>query len=80
MPLRLDNSTIPKSGVVRFWDDRRGFGFIECGNKTTLFFHASNVLHGYGPTKGDLVFFVESAGRDGRPCAKQIEILNADNR
>jgi cold shock CspA family protein len=59
-------------GVVKFWQQPRGFGFVTVdGGDREIFMHISQWVHDDEPYKGQRVSFVIDKGRDGRECARQ---------
>ena len=55
------------TGTVKWFDERKGFGFIEQENGQDLFVHHSEVQGGT-LNEGDTVVFEVGEGRKG-PCA-----------
>lgn len=55
------------TGTVKFFDSRKGFGFISREDADDLFVHISNVAGGYGTTleEGQTVEFEVGPGRKG---------------
>jgi cold shock CspA family protein len=66
-------------GVVKFWNVDRCYGFIvPDGGGADLFAHISQVSNDCDdPQKGDRVSFIIDKGRDGRPCARQIVVVES---
>ena len=63
-----------KQGTVKWFNDRKGFGFIEPeGSDKDLFVHMSEIqMEGYKTLKdGQSVEFVEESGEKG-PCATKV--------
>lgn len=60
------------TGIVKFFNAGKGFGFIETDNKTgkDLFVHNDEVSGSI--TEGDKVEFEIGEGRKG-PCAKNVK-------
>jgi cold shock CspA family protein len=58
---------------------QRGFGFIEPDapgdTEEPVFFHISQVLGESEPLTGDRVSFFDGVGKNGKPCANHVEIL-----
>ncbi len=68
---------MPKGNIKRLMD--RGFGFINTGDATDLFFHRNdlegvefNSLH-----EGQEVEFEKSQGSDGRSSAVKVKLAEA---
>ena len=67
---------MPKGTIKKLIADR-GFGFILTGEGTDLFFHR-NELQGveFGSLiEGQEVEFDMGSGRDGRPCAVSVRLI-----
>lgn len=64
-------------GVIRSWDDERGFGFIEpLKGGDDLYAHITAFPRGMGrPQRGQRVSFQVELGRDGRKHAREVHIL-----
>ncbi len=58
-------------GKVKWFDDQKGFGFIEQSDGEDLFVHHSQVQGGY-LGEGDEVEFEVGEGRKG-PCAVNVK-------
>lgn len=61
-------------GIVKFWNESRGFGFIEVGawpHDYDLFFHISSCQEEYQPHKGDIVMCIEDYNERGK-FAKEV--------
>jgi len=63
------------TGKVKFFNDEKGFGFIERENDTDVFVHISELEDGSKPKQGDSVEFELGEGRKG-PCAKGVKVSN----
>ncbi len=66
---------MPKGTIKRLMD--RGFGFIETEQEGDLFFH-SNDLEGVefnSLSQGQEVEFEKGEGRDGRPKANKVRLV-----
>jgi cold shock CspA family protein len=63
-----------RTGIVKWFDDRKGFGFVTVdGEYRDIFCHASQLVDpDWLPEKNDRVTFVEDKGRDGRPYARRV--------
>lgn len=54
-------------GTVKFYNEQKGFGFIERpGNQDDVFFHHTNVVGGLIPSKDMAVKFTVVDGRRGK--------------
>jgi cold shock CspA family protein len=66
--------TLPRTiGVVRYFNHRRRYGFIDAGFGKDIFFHAIEIEDGE-PQPGARVEFV-LGDRRGRECAQHVRIL-----
>lgn len=66
-----------QTGTVKWFNDSKGFGFIERENGSDLFVHFSNIVSGEGfrsLKEGQKVAFTEGEGRKG-PQAENVEAL-----
>lgn len=70
------------NGVVKSWQDERGFGFIEpLEGGQDLFVHIKAFPFQFGrPTVGTKVTFVVEPGTDGKKRAVQVQPLAAQTR
>lgn len=59
------------NGVVKFYNEKKGYGFIKGDNNKDYFFHNSNVLNLETLTKEDIVSFVDEKSNKGLQ-AKEI--------
>ena len=60
-----------QQGIVKFWNEERGFGFLEAGeypHDFDLFFHISS-CEDYEPSKGDIVTFRKNCDKNGKASA-----------
>lgn len=64
-----------ETGVVKFFNATKGFGFITRDNGTDIFFHISNVRSVQEIQDGDKVQFHEGEGKKG-PMATEIQIVH----
>ncbi|WP_022882311.1 DUF1294 domain-containing protein [Gryllotalpicola ginsengisoli] len=73
MPHRADL----RSGVLAEWNDERGFGFIEPADSgARVFAHISGFTGSERrPRAGDRVAYALGPGRDGRPRATRVSIV-----
>src|SRR5580700_8223399 len=56
---RKEQREIKMLGIVTYFDERRGFGFLKSETGASLFFHISTVRGEFEPNKGDRVRFEE---------------------
>ena len=63
-----------KTGIVKFYDQNRGFGFLFVdGGAEQLYFHATGLTADCDtPREGDCVSFVVGM-RDGKPRANNVK-------
>jgi CspA family cold shock protein len=61
-----------KKGKVKWFNESKGFGFIEQENGKDLFVHI-NEVQGTTPSEGDSVEFVVGESPKG-PCAKEVKV------
>lgn len=60
-------------GIIKFWNEDRGFGFIEIGefpHSYDLFFHISHCKE-YKPQRGDFIMCIKDRNERGN-FAKEI--------
>lgn len=71
-------SMVNEIGTVKFYDQTKGYGFVERAGKADVFAHFTDLLPEYrsrGMVDGDRVEFSVRSGRDGRDRAYKIKIL-----
>jgi len=79
-----DTHAVSREGTVARLAADRGYGFIRPHNakgRDGLFFHMSALLPPgtFDSLRGgERVTYAEGAGRDGRPCATDVRLLDAD--
>ncbi len=63
-------------GEIKFWDDKRGFGFIKiAGEQKDVFIHITAVQNG-PPFTGDMVEFeMGNDKRSGKQQAANVRIV-----
>jgi cold shock CspA family protein len=73
----MPTNTATKTGIVKFYDQSRGFGFLFVdGSAEQLFFHATGLTADCNtPCEGDRVSFSMGKGRDGRPCGQNVAVM-----
>ena len=61
------------SGIVKWFNNSKGFGFIDVGTAKDLFFHSSSVqsVSFDDLREGQKVTFTEAKGQKG-PCAEDV--------
>ena len=64
-----------QQGVVKKWQDDKGFGFIETETGAAVFFHVSEFKAQRRPTIGEQVVFTVGQDSQGRLQAKQVQEL-----
>ena len=64
-----------QQGVVKKWQDDKGFGFIETETGAAVFFHVSEFKAQRRPTIGEQVVFTVGQDNQGRLQAKQVQEL-----
>jgi cold shock CspA family protein len=64
------------TGSVLWFNLDKHYGFIRIdGQSRDIFFHGSDWTEERDPHAGARVQFVEGAGRSGKPCARQIVVI-----
>lgn len=53
------------TGTVKFFNEQKGFGFIQSPDRDDVFVHVSNIVGGDTLTEGQTVEFETAAGRKG---------------
>lgn len=67
------------NGELVQWNDARGFGFIQGEDGRRYFVHISDIGRiATRPRVGDAMTFTAASGVDGRPQARQVRILGAN--
>ena len=64
-----------QQGMVKKWQDDKGFGFIETQNGDSVFFHVSEFKARRRPEVGEQVVFTMGRDNQGRRRAKQVQEL-----
>ncbi len=60
-------------GRIKWYDEQKGFGFIEQENGKDLFVHKSEI-QGRSPAENDTVEYEVGEGQKG-PCAVSVSIV-----
>lgn len=71
-----------EEGVVKMYNEDKGYGFVEREGKADVFIHFTDVVseqRSLGLAQGMKVCFMVRRGRDGRDRAYKIRILDAEN-
>lgn len=65
-------------GTIKFFDKKRGFGFITCEDGTELFLHISQIesFSGKYPVTGQGVEFGEIEESEKGKAAKRVVLVN----
>ncbi|WAJ39798.1 DUF1294 domain-containing protein [Pseudomonas sp. GOM7] len=64
-----------RKGLLKHWDDAKGFGFIQPqGGGAELFAHISVMRGERRPQAGDEVFYIEGRDPQGRPRAEHMRL------
>lgn len=58
-------------GILRSWDNHKGFGFIR-SDKNDYFVHISSVQGEQRPQQGEILYFAASQDQYGRLCAQHV--------
>jgi cold shock CspA family protein len=61
-----------QGGVVKMWNEDRGFGFLATDVYREVFFHHGQLVDDCSPYKGQRCSFVIDRARDGRDFARQV--------
>jgi uncharacterized membrane protein YsdA (DUF1294 family)/cold shock CspA family protein len=60
------------SGLIKQWNDEKGFGFIKSDNTADVFFHISALRGDCRPQIGDNVFYIQKKDAQGRLVAEHV--------
>ena len=72
----MERMRIMERGIIKSWNDDRGFGFIGRPGKIDVFFHISNIQSdGWRPQKGDNVVFEAEKDGLGRMRATTVQFV-----
>lgn len=68
------------TGTVKFFNSRKGFGFITGADNKDTFVHISALEHSTPPINslkdGERVSFELAPDREGRLCADQLRVIS----
>ena len=64
-----------QQGIVKKWQDDKGFGFIETQNGDSVFFHVSEFKARRRPEVGEQVVFTMGRDNQGRLRATEVQEL-----
>ena len=64
-----------EEGIVTFWRDAQGYGFIRRDGKPDIFIHYSDVSGKWRPDLGDKVAFDIEADARGRLRAVNVQLI-----
>ena len=62
-------------GKVKWFNSRKGYGFIEGDDGTEYFVHQSALAEGKFLRENDRVSFDPAEGREGKPAASNVKLL-----
>jgi CspA family cold shock protein len=65
------------TGKVKFFDQKKGFGFITDASGKDVFMHIGDVHGDFEPLKDDRVTYSIGQAKDGRPKAVDVRIEDA---
>jgi len=61
-------------GKVKFYNEKKGFGFIEVEGQDDLFFHVSEIQNNEELSDGDEIRFDVAEGQRGKKAVKVMKI------
>jgi CspA family cold shock protein len=65
-------------GVVRWFDEAKGYGFLTGDDGSDVFLHARSLPPDTAPQQGDRIRFVLQRQPDGRLRAASATVIEAD--
>ena len=60
------------SGIVKQWNDQKGFGFIKGDSNIEVFFHITALGGDRRPQIGDEVYYIQTKDDQGRAVAQHV--------
>lgn len=74
----MEDTTIARqSGVVKFFNETKGYGFITCTTGVDYFVHSSNIEQGALNEKDNVTFIVTVSERNGKDQATKVRLENS---
>ena len=72
----MANEEEKMQGTVKFFNERKGYGFISVDDSADYFAHENQLVGEFLPNKNDRVEFVPDKDRNGRSYARKITIID----
>jgi len=63
------------SGTIKYFNDTKGFGFINHHDGTSLFLHRNHVVDGNPGDNDEVTYDVGVDDRNGKPCANNVVVI-----
>lgn len=73
------NDTVKRTGIVKWFSQEKGYGYITDKNNIDLYFGVKDVIGADLPEYGDRVEYVEYMGRENVLAAQEIIIIEKKN-
>lgn len=73
------NNTIKKTGIVKWFSQEKGYGYINNKENIDLYFGVKDVIGADLPEYGDRVEYTEYVGREEITAAKDVIIIEKKN-